>query len=502
MSTTTSAGVVETSSGPLSGRRIATPDGDVEALLGVPFARFAGRFRPGEPAVASSSILDAGTFGPGAPQEPARVTNFVVDEARCLNANVWRPTRPSSSKRPVLVWVHGGGHLYGSNTNSLCDGGRLAAFGDMVVVAGNYRLGALGYLRLEHLLGKGFQDSQNLAMLDLVELLEWVSTNAEVFGGDPSNVTVMGQSAGAVMAATLLAMPRAAGLFQRLIIESGSAERVASFDEAGELTRQVLAETGCGSARNLLTLPWRQLVAAQERVIAHRSTGRPNLDLAFRPTLDERNLKFSPLEAVRLGHAPNADLIIGTNVNEASGFVDLGRSDAATRHQFETQAALLLPGLSAKSAEEYRSALDADTGKSNSDAEALESCMADLVYRQPTQRLLDARRTVEANTRAYLFAWERPGGTWIRRAGHSLELPYVFRHVDDSDDALNEVGPNPALLLRARMSSAWSAFASDGSPQEWGVYGSERTTLVLNNESSTVTDPRASIRELVARASN
>lgn len=482
-----------TPQGTVVGRSVSTPDGSAVAFLGIPYAQ-AARFKAPQPARPWLGERICGAVGPAAPQDPARAD--FTDESGCLNVNVWVPADAAALPLPVLVWIHGGGHLYGSNTNALCNGARLAAAEDIIVVAINYRLGALGYLSLAHVLGPEYGHSSNLALLDAIAALRWVGGSIAEFGGDPARVTIMGQSAGAVMVATLLAMPSARGLFTRAIIQSGSGERARDVDHGERLTADLLTELAA-TPTDLLTMPAEMIVAGQEALIRKRSAGRPDLDLAFAPLIDGQTLTARPVDAIREGASAEVELVIGTNRNEASGFVDLRAEPAPD--VLDAYLAQLMHGASAASVATYRAALDADTNRSNSLAETLEACMADLVYRQPSQRLLDARRDASAWTRSYLFTWERPDADWIRRAGHSLELPFIFRHVDDSADAEAEVGAEPPLQLREQMSATWGALVRGDDLPHWPIYGEHRRSAIFSEHFRIESDPRGSIRRLVAQ---
>ncbi|MFC6157964.1 carboxylesterase/lipase family protein [Kribbella jiaozuonensis] len=196
------------SQGQLRGRRA---DG-IDAYLGIPYAT-ANRFEPPQPAPPWTGMRDATQVGPAAPQPRSRLADVIGDRSLeqsedCLNLNVWSPSEPAGTPRPVLVFLHGGGFSTGSGGLAWYDGARLARRGDFVVVTINYRLGALGYLRLEH---------DNLGLLDQLQALRWVQENIAAFGGDPAAVTVAGQSGGAL---SIVAMRKPDGLFQRAILES------------------------------------------------------------------------------------------------------------------------------------------------------------------------------------------------------------------------------------------------------------------------------------------
>ncbi|QHC64562.1 carboxylesterase family protein [Rathayibacter festucae] len=489
---------VVTPGGTVRGRVIETPDGAVHAFLGVPSLRVAERFRPGVTVEPWAGVRPAVSRGPIAPQPFA---DAPVSERDSLHLNIWTPD-PAARDLPVVVWVHGGLHIVGSNSEPLSDGARLAAAGRMVVVSVGHRLGALGFLTLEHLLGVEYADSANLALLDVIAALRWVRSGIAAFGGDASRVTLAGQSAGAVLVSTLLAAPAASGLFQRAVLQSGNPERIGSRAFGEGVTAELLALLGLADdPSRLLTLPWEDVVAAQQRLIERRSAGHPNPTPAFRPSLDGRVLPAAPVDAVAAGASSTVDLIVGTNVNEGSGFVDPGGPDPSPE-LLERELTLLLPHWPASRGhrtEAFAAALQADLGREVSGAELLEACLAETIYRQPSQRLLDARAGATGSTRAYLFTWEQPASAGARRAGHSLELPFLFRTLDDSDLARTEVGDAAPTSLRDTLTRHWSAFAATGAPgPDWPEYGAARTTLLLAESPRVTHAPRDAVRRLGA----
>ncbi|SDT23055.1 carboxylesterase/lipase family protein [Microlunatus soli] len=503
--------MLETWQGRLRGADLGTPDGAAVGYLNIPYAPGpvdGRRWMPPAGPIGWTGERDGTRFGPGAPQRADRAVGFSTAEEGCLNLNVWAPAT-SAEPRPVLVWLHGGAHLYGSNTHPLCDGARLAAAEGIIVVAANYRLGALGYLTLDHLLGESYGQSANLALLDALAALRWVQRSITAFGGDPERVTLMGQSAGAVMTATLLGLPAARGLFGRAIVESGSAERCQDREFGIRRTADLLAILGLteATAGRLLALPAAQLIDAQEQLIKERSRGSSTLSLAFGPEVDGRLLYQRPVDAIAAGEGADVDLIAGTNLNEGSGYVDLRRGDdPALVSELRARTAELLPRCQ-DPVSDYRAAVEGDLGRSATTAEVLEACVADQLYRQPIQRLLDARAAADDQQRtgrtfSYLFGWPRPDHGWARRAGHSLELPFIFRHLDDKPEAAEEVGPDAPIAIRDLMSRSWARFAANGDPTSehvsWRTYGSERSVLMITDHPTVVADPRRRLRMLSA----
>ena len=335
--------IVTTPLGPVAGRETETPHGSVALFLGIPYAEAPGasaRFRVAAPARGHREVLDATTPGPVVPQDPdvfRAMLGMPADpwsEAGSLTANVWAPV--GAEGLPVMVWVHGGGYVGGSNSSPRTDGARLAAAGGVVVVALSYRLGVFGFLPAFAELGEGFEDAANLGILDLIAGLEWVRENVAAFGGDPSLVTVFGESAGAAAVATLLGMPRSRGLFRRAIMQSGTAERARTSDQAADVSERFLRASGLtpATARELLAWPAERVLDAQRaftEVVAAESIGIP---LPYQPVIDGRSIPRLPLDAVRDGVGSDVDLIVGTNLNEGSFFTTMGEPAALTDERF------------------------------------------------------------------------------------------------------------------------------------------------------------------------
>ena len=496
---------VRTTAGIVRGLVLGTPDGEAHAFLGVPYAVANRRFLAAGPVEPWASVLDAQRSGPVAPQR-ADDGSLVGDEAGCLTVNIWS-SAPAGSDRPVMVWIHGGLHVAGSNSSPLTDGARFAALTGTVVVAVGHRLGALGFLTLDHLLGHAYGDSANIALHDIVAALKWVRREIRAFGGDPERVTLAGQSAGATTVAMLLAARPAAGLFQRAVLHSASPERVGDRRHGEGVTADLLELLGMSSDPDLLLdVPWERIVEAQSALLARRSIGAASTVAVFRASVDGRMLDQTPVEAVRAGASDSVDLIVGTNVNEASGAVDLRAADSTElRALLDRQLATLLPvwdgSIHGPRAVAYRDALRHDLGHAPTDAEALEAAVADDVYRQPTRRLLEARSAAAGSTRSFLFSW-RAAEDDARGAAHSLELPFLFRHLDDSPEAIAEVGVAPPPSLSDRMATRWGSFVASGDAgPHWPRWERRtRSTLVLARDATLVDDPRGHVAALVSSA--
>src|SRR5947209_4624122 len=315
--------VVDTTSGKLEG----LAEAGLQVFRGIPFAAPpVGELRLRAPRAVKpwTGVRPATEFGCWSPQNSPATTlsgQLPGEQAEdCLSLNVWTPAA-DSARRPVLVWIHGGGFIGGSGAMNLYAGARLAARGDVVVVTVNYRLGILGFLAHPDLADSDAADGAagatgNWGLLDQVAALRWVRDNIAGFGGDPDKVTVFGESAGGMSVSDLLAMPSTEGLFRRAIVQSGPPNAV-SMEKAEGITAKLLAELGVTSVAALRELPQQTLLDAQAKLVAERrSEGLPLL-----PVVDEVTIPLAPQRAIAAGVARDIELLIGTNRDEAKMFM-------------------------------------------------------------------------------------------------------------------------------------------------------------------------------------
>ena len=308
---------VETTEGRIQG----VSQGGINVFRGIPYARppVEGlRFRRPQRHTAWSESRDATRFGPAAPQNADPLDHLwggfpVAPHEDCLTLNVWTPGL-DDSRRPVMVWLHGGAFVIGSGSEYWFEGTRLARRGDVVVVTINYRLGVFGFLDLSETEGKEYEESGNCGLLDQVAALEWVRENIERFGGDPQNVTIFGESAGAVSVSCLMAMPKARGLFHRAIAQSGGPNLVRSRDVSHAVARAFLKSLGIRDVDRLRSVPMRTLLKAQARFLKTNEFGG---DAVFGPVVDGDTLPERPLHAIRSGSARNVALLAGATRDEA-----------------------------------------------------------------------------------------------------------------------------------------------------------------------------------------
>ena len=309
------APVVETASGRLKGRS----ENGIARFLGIPYGKPPSgerRFRPPLAFGSWEGTRDALDFAPSAPQladpgfyrgDPQAMQSERVDED-CLYLNVWAPETPG--QYPVLVWLHGGSQVIGGTSRPVYDGAAFARSGVVCVTVG-HRLGVLGLLECDEVLGPDYADSGNSALRDQVLALQWVKEHIAAFGGDPAQVTIGGESAGGKNVAALMSSPLADGLFHAAIIVSGGAETVSSREDAHALTRLLLERSGLGP-RDLLSAPWPRLMQAQARVLVD-----PPRNLPFRPVVGGEMLPDHPLSTIAAGRGAPVPLLIGTSRDES-----------------------------------------------------------------------------------------------------------------------------------------------------------------------------------------
>jgi para-nitrobenzyl esterase len=435
-------------------------------------------------------------FGPVAPQPVAR--GGLVDWLRreetgqsedCLYLNIWTPGC-DGRRRPVMVWIHGGGFTQGSGSSFLFSGAHLARRGDLVVVTLNYRLGALGFLDPSGL-PVAAEWTANAGLRDLIAALRWVRDNIHCFGGDPESLTAFGQSAGAMCIATLLATPAARGLFQRAILQSGAADNIAGPEQARRVAETLLQRLRIEPphAAALGRVPVPELLRAQQetgRELSLQVSGMP-----WQPSLDPDLLPEAPLAAIAKGDAAAVPLLIGTNRDEWNLFMfgdAKGRrlDEAALQRRF----ARALPGsdaagtpLAELAREAYRRAGTA--GPSDAPRQRWAAFQTDRAFRYPALQLADAHSAHQPATYAYRFDWSPPLAGSRVGAFHGIELPFVFGTL--SDGWLRPtLGLQPsARRLSRRVQEAWIAFARSGDPAhsglpDWPTYTREEgQTLVF-----------------------
>jgi len=499
--------VVETHAGRIRGREQA----GLRVFRGVPYAEppvGPRRLRVPEPVKPWTGVRDALCRGPAAPQNGGLVSRLLgIDDIHtdedCLTLDVWAPAGdPSGRGRPVMVWIHGGSFTMGTGAEPVYDGSGLARRGDVVVVTINYRLGALGWLALPELAREEGGALGNLGLLDQIEALRFVRENAAAFGGDSDNVTVFGESAGAMSIGTLLAVPAARGLFQRAILQSGAAHNAAPEADAVEVAERFMKELGLapGDVPGLRRAGVQAILEAQAKVLAVR--GLAHRGLPFQPTVEGRHVPQPPAEALARGEGAAVPLLLGTNVDEWKLF---GLADP--KAQALDEAGLLrryeriFPGdHGQRLVAGYR---HARAGRASVEPRELWFAMeSDRYFRLPAIRLAESQVRRGLACWKYLFTWASPALDGALGSCHALEIPFVFG-LGEQSPLSHFVGEREAAgRLSGRMQAAWLAFARQGSPVSqdlppWPGYDAERrATMVLGPDCRIESDPLGHERTL------
>jgi para-nitrobenzyl esterase len=513
--------VVDTTSGKVRGFNA----NGIHAFKGIPYAAStagARRFMAPEKPAPWPGVRSSLALGPSSPQaynstfigrrngwnNDEEAFMFDWDDGRpsedCLRVNVWTPGLGSARRRPVLVWIHGGGYSSGSsNELRMYDGESLSRRGDAVVVSLNHRLGVLGYLNLnEH--GERWASAGNAGMLDIVAALAWIKDNIANFGGDPASVMIFGQSGGGGKVGTLMGMPSAKGLFQRAAIQSGSNVRRPPQDRSGELSAAVLHELGLTRATidKLQELPYEEIVRAG--VLAQRklnpTPAAPGTGggVNWAPVIDGKLLPDHPWDPKASALSANIPLLVGTTLNEFANSVQAGDPsfDEMTMDEARKRIATQRGDKTDQIIQSFRQKYPRVTPYE------LLSRISGMTSRQNAVTQAE-RKSAQGGAPAYLywFQWQTPILDGRPRAFHCAELPFVFFNTDRCSTMTG--GGAEARELGERMADAWLAFARTGNPNHKGLpkwpefTAAQCPTMIFDNNCVVENAPDAEQRRLL-----
>ena len=500
---------------------IHTPSGSLEGkkgkrgvvFRGIPFASppvGPGRFRAPEPMPVWQGVRQATHFGPSAQQTPQtllaarRLLGTYDDNSEdCLYLNIWTPAA-DNRPRPVMVWIHGGAFLLGSGATALYSGSRLAQRGDVVVVSLNYRLGALGSFNMEALRGRPDEIEPNLGIKDQIAALQWVQRHIACFGGDPGNVTIFGESAGAMSVGTLIGTPAAEGLFHRAILQSGASSNVSQPEISERVGRAFLRYVGLPRANpaQLRRVPVGRLLTAQTATTRELSGGVATLP--WQPSIDGELLIEQPLQTIRTSGKTPVPVLMGSNLDEWALFMapdTAGRSlDEAglNRRMARVLAANTLdPELIDAFRETYNDSLGAPRYRWS-------QLMSDMGVHAPAGILADTLSRAGGEVYFYRFDGQLPLVGSYTGAFHGLDIPFVFGTVRKGPLAATMGWSSEVRTLSRRMQEAWVRFAHGQVPGHEGLptwpqwNPTSRRALRLAARPGVLEDPHARARELWA----
>ncbi len=465
---------------------------------GIPYAQADERFVEAHEVEPWEGVRMAFDYGPISPQEATgNIPGGDNMDNNCQNLNIWTPGIQDEGKRPVMVWLHGGGFSTGSSIEqTYYDGENLSKKGDVVVVSVNHRLNVLGHLNLSQY-GDQYKNSANVGMTDIIDALQWIQDNIEEFGGDPDNVTVFGESGGGAKVLALMTSPYAKGLFHKGIVESGATETMGVIftpeDASERVTELTLEKLGITPDRidELQNVSYEELTAASNEALAQAGEEfqipaalGSGYSLSWEPVVDGDFLPTDPVTEDSFAEAGrDIPLLIGSNLNEWET-VDLMSNQAETQYDNKTTwtEEETRQHLEEKYGDQTDEIVDAFL-KAYPHRTAADALYVDSrVIRLPILKIMSHKADQGgAPVYAYMFNWESPVLPGTIMAFHTSEIPFVFNNIDKA--VMQIGGGEEARRIEDAMSQAWINFARTGDPSteemEWPAYTREEGATMM-----------------------
>jgi para-nitrobenzyl esterase len=490
----------------------------INYFLGIPYGADtsgANRFMPPQKPKPWTDVFPALFYGPVSPQNMDNRYrsaygafrdhwNYSDANEDCLRINVFTPALKDGKKRPVMFWIHGGGFTAGNGIeHDGYNGENLARSGDIVFCSINHRLGPVGFCNLAGVGGEKFAASGNVGMLDIVAALEWVRDNIANFGGDPGNVTIMGQSGGGAKVCTLTAMPSAKGLFHKAVVLSGASVRSGDKDYAEKLGAAVLKEAGLTPAEldKLQQMPWKDFyevaTKAQRKLAQEMAGGGSGMRFGFSPSVDGKVLPQHPYVPEGAPTAANVPMIIHSVLNEmAPAWTDASLMNVTLPQVADKlkERAGFGPGLGDKSMDVVNA-----YAKAFPDKKPVEIWSMVASNRQSVVTLADAKVKQAAPVYVGWFTWQPPLFDGRIGAFHCVDICFWFHN---TDLMLTHTGGGARpRKLATKMSGALVQFMKTGDPNgpglpTWPKYTSAKgETLVIDDMCAAKNDPDREARK-------
>lgn len=466
----------------VNGTFVGTKTENIISYKGIPFVGEQpvgkNRFKRPVPFGEDEGIYEAYHFAKGSlqPETNDDMGALAVLGEDSLYLNIWKNEADSSGKKPVMVWIHGGGFTQGSTINPLYDGFNFVKDnGEVILVSIAYRLGGLGFIHLSHLPdGKDYPDAQNLGLLDQLMALKWIHENIAAFGGDPDNVTIFGESAGGASVTLLPLIPEARGYFRRVIAQSGSPVFTSSTEEAIAATNELMKELNCKTVADLCACPAEKLAVTAGTILGLRDW----------PERDGNLIPLDPYDAYLKGEAREIDILEGCNKDEMGQFAFFMTPEGFTEY-FTMRRESRFQTMSPEDVEKAKEFLDFTSGNQFHKTFKFGD---QVFFIAPVFRVSENHTAAGGRTYHYFFRVETSIPYFL--SGHAAELPVVFNNPQDVfftgrpyDDTFNHI-----------MQRMWVNFAVKGDPSlteeespdgkaiQWNLYNTETKPVMIFDE--------------------